>query len=201
MARDAWFAAIWDWQAGHEGGSLKRLRREAIGVLHGRVLEVGVGIGSNWPYIRSDIEYVGIEPNEAMLERALKHARQQGRAVDLRPVDVQAMPFPDASFDVVITTLTFCSVPDAGAGLREIRRVLKPGGEFRFLEHVRARRRTWARLQSLLKPMTRRCAGGCEWDRDTLDAIRAAGFEVEKVRHGRLGFLPIVFGSATTPGS
>lgn len=199
MTRDGWFAAIWDWQAHHEGKALKRLRREAVGDLHGRVLEVGVGVGSNWPYLSSDIEYVGIEPNEAMLERALKHAREEGRSIDLRPVDVQAMPFPDACFDAVVATLTFCSVPDAGAGLREIRRILKPGGEFRFLEHVEARRSAWARLQSLVKPLTQRYGGGCEWDRDTLGAIRAAGFEVSNMRRDRLAFLPIVLGSATRP--
>ncbi len=201
MARDGWFAAVWDWQAHHEGNGLKRLRREAVADLHGRVLEVGVGVGSNWPYLSSEIEYVGIEPNEAMLKRALKHGREEGRSMDLRPIDVQAMPFPDASFDAVVATLTFCSVPDAGAGLREIRRVLKRGGEFRFVEHVRAKRQGWARLQSLLKPATRRLGGGCEWDRDTLGAIRTAGFDVSKVRHDRLAFIPIVVGSATEPAS
>lgn len=199
MARDGWFAATWDWQAHHEGRSLRRLRREVAGNLHGRVLEVGVGVGSNWTYLTGDVEYLGIEPNEAMLERALKHAREEGRSMDLRPIDVQAMPFPDASFDAVIATLTFCSVPDPAAGLREIRRVLKPGGEFRFLEHVRARRRLGARLQSLVKPVTRRFGGGCEWDRDTIAAIHGAGFDMADVRHGRLAFLPIVVGTATAP--
>ena len=199
MARDGWFAAVWDWQAHHEGKRLKLLRREVAGDVHGRVLEVGVGVGSNWPYLPGDVEYVGIEPNEAMLERALKHAREQGRSMDLRLIDVQAMPFPDASFDAVVATLTFCSVPDAGTGLREIRRVLQPGGEFRFLEHVRARRSAWARVQSFLKPATRRLGGGCEWDRDTLAAIRAAGLEVSKPRRDRLALLPIVAGSATKP--
>ncbi len=201
MTPDGWFAAVWDWQAHHEGQSLKRLRREAVADLHGRVLEVGVGVGSNWPYLSSDIEYVGIEPNEAMLERALKHAREEGRSMDLQTVDVQAMPFPDASFDAVLATLTFCSVSDADAGLREIRRVLKPEGEFRFFEHVRAKRRGWARLQSLVKPLTRRLGGGCEWDRDTVRAIRGAGFDIGAIRHGRLAFLPIVVGTATAPAS
>lgn len=199
MAGDGWFAAIWDWQARHEGKTLKCLRREAVRDVHGRVLEVGVGVGSNWPYLPSDVEYVGIEPNEAMLERALKHARKERRSMDLRPIDVQLMPFPDASFDVVLATLTFCSVADASAGLREVRRVLKPGGELRFLEHVRARGSAWARLQSLVKPITRRCGGGCEWDRDTLNAIRTAGFAISDVRHERFAFIPIVVGSATNP--
>lgn len=201
MERDGWFAAMWDWQAHREGKSLKRLRREVVGDAHGRVLEVGVGVGSNWPYLAGGVEYVGIEPNEAMLERALKHARAEGRSLDLQPVDVQAMPFPDGSFDAVIATLTFCSVADASAGLREIRRVLKPGGEFRFLEHVRAERSGWARLQSLVKPLTRLGGGGCEWDRDTFGAIRDAGFAISNVRHGRLAFMPIVVGSATKPAA
>lgn len=199
MTRDGWFAATWDWQGRHEGKSLKRLRRKAVADLHGRVLEVGVGVGANWPFLADDVEYVGIEPNEAMLERALEHARKEGRSIDLRPTDVQAMPFPDGSFDAVVATLTFCSVPDAAAGLREIRRILKPGGEFRFLEHVRANRRSWARLQTLLKPLTRCLGGGCEWDRDTVAAIKAAGLDVSKLRRGRLAFMPIVLGTATRP--
>lgn len=77
MARDRWFAATWDWQAHHERKRLKRLRREVVGAVHGRVLEVGVGVGSNWPYLAGGVEYVGLEPNEAMLERALKHARRR----------------------------------------------------------------------------------------------------------------------------
>lgn len=201
MARDGWFAAMWDWQSHHEGKGLKRLRRETVGTVHGRVLEVGVGVGSNWPYLAADVEYVGIEPNEAMLERAARHARDEGRSLNLQPIDVQAMPFPDSSFDAVVATLTFCSVADAASGLQEIRRVLKPGGEFRFLEHVRARRSGWARLQSLVKPLTRRCGGGCEWDRDTLSAIRAAGMGISDVRRERLAFIPIVIGSAVKPST
>jgi len=89
IARDGWFAATWDWQAHHEKKRLKRLRREVAEDVHGRVLDVGVGVGSNWPYFPDDTGYAGIEPNEAMLERALKHAREEGRSLDLRLIDVQ----------------------------------------------------------------------------------------------------------------
>lgn len=194
---DRWFAALWDHQSTREGRAMRALRKEAIGTLHGRVLEIGVGVGSNWPFVPADVEYTGIEPNEAMLKRARKHASDQGRSLDLELVDVQEMPFPDGSFDIVYTTITFCSVADPVAGLAEVRRVLRPGGEFRFLEHVRAESPVLAKAQSLLGPLTRRLGGGCSWDRDTLAAIEAAGFELQNVRHTKLHGLPAIIGSAT----
>lgn len=197
--RDRWFAAAWDRHARNESGAIKQLRREAVGELHGRVLEIGVGIGSNWPYLGASIDYTGIESNAAMLGRARKHAQGQGRALDLQQADVQQMPFADESFDIVFATLTFCSVANPAAGLAEIRRVLKPGGEFRFLEHVRSESPAIARMQSLLRPLTRTFAGGCNWDRDTLAAIRAAGFDIEHVRSGKVQALPAIIGSATKP--
>ncbi len=197
--RDRWFAAIWERHARSEGEPLKRLRREAIGQLYGRVLEIGVGVGSNWPYLPAGIDYTGIEPNPAMFDRARKQAEAQGRALDLQLVDVQQMPFGDESFDLVFTTLTFCSVTNPGAGLAEVRRVLKPGGEFRFLEHVRAKSAALARVQWLLRPLTRGFAGGCNWDCDTLAAIKAAGFAVENVREAKIQSLPAILGSATKP--
>lgn len=201
MKSDRWFAALWDRQSRREGKAVRALRKEAIGTLHGRVLEIGVGVGSNWPFLPADVEYTGIEPNEAMLKRAQRHAREQGRQLDLQLVDVQAMPFPDATFDMVFTTLTFCSVADPGAGLAEVRRVLKPGGEFRFLEHVRSESALFARVQSLLRPFTRRFGGGCNWDRNTLASINAAGFETGAARQTKIHGLPAIVGSATRPAS
>ena len=191
------FAAAWDFVTRHEGKALRALRRETIGGATGRTLEVGAGVGANWKYLPAGIEYTGIEPDPYMLERARRHAVEQGHeALALEQVDVQHMPFPDDTFDTVITTLTFCSVPDALQGLREVRRVLKPGGEFRFAEHVRARNPVLAGFQRTITPLTRRWAGGCHQDRDTRATIQRAGLIVASCRRARHGPTPMIIGVA-----
>ena len=79
-------------------------------------LEIGVGVGSNWIYLPEGNDYTGIDPDEYMLQRARRHASEQSRTFDLRPVGVEQLPFPDATFDMAFTTLTFCSVALPGAG-------------------------------------------------------------------------------------
>lgn len=191
------FAAAWDFVTRHEGKGLRALRRETIGGATGRTLEVGVGVGANWKYLPEGVDYTGIEPDPFMLERARRHALQQGRrSLALEQVDVQHMPFPDETFDTVVTTLTFCSVPDALEGLREVRRVLKSGGEFRFAEHVLANNPLLAAVQRTITPLTRRWAGGCHQDRDTLTTIQRAGFTVASCRGARHGPTPMIIGVA-----
>lgn len=193
------FARIWSLQTRREPNSLKAIRRWVTEGARGRVLEVGVGIGTNWPYLPTGTDYTGIEPDPHMLGRARATAQLQGLELDLRQVDVQSLPFENESFDTVIVTLTFCSVDRPQAGLREIRRVLKPGGELRFAEHVRAINPLLARLQALIKPATRACAGGCEWNRDTVAEISGCGFEDISYERKRVAFLPVVVGSARKP--
>lgn len=190
------FAALWSRQTRGEGAALRRLRQDVAGGVHGKVLEVGFGVGTNWPYLPAGIEYVGIEPDGYMFERAAVASRKQGLALDLRPADVQALPFADATFDSAPCTLTFCSVADPVLGFKELRRVLKPGGELHFAEHVRSTNAIYARLQGWLKPVTRLCGGGCEHDRDTVAAMRSAGLDRIAFRSQRLMGLPVVSGVA-----
>jgi len=191
------FAAIWSRQTAHESATFQRLRERVASGAIGRVLEVGVGVGSNWRFLPPAIDYVGIDPDEFMLKRARERARTEAPHFILEPYDVQNLPYDDESFDSAITTLTFCSVPDAPKGLAEVRRVLKPGGELRFWEHVRSDNRLYARLQSMAGPLTRLTAGGCEHNRDTLSAIRGAGFEVGSVERTRAMGMPMICGVAT----
>ena len=195
------FAAFWELATRFEGNTEKELRRRVVSGAQGKTLEVGVGVGTNWAYLPETIEYTGIEPDPHMLRRAREQARRQGRTLDLQPLTVEELPFPDNSFDTVFTTLTFCSVEHPSRGLREIRRVLKPGGQFRFAEHVQAHQPFPARVQSALKPLTRRLGGGCEWDRDTETTIRGAGLEIETVQRRRLAWMPIIVGTARKRGS
>lgn len=189
------FAAAWDWLSRHESARERRLRARLAGQATGRVLEIGYGVGSNWPHLPADVDYVGIEPDPYMRERA-ERRRPPGRELDLRDGDAQALDFPDASFDTVLGTLVLCTVPDPAAALREIRRVLKPGGRLIFWEHVNARAKAGRLALGAITPLWSRVGGGCHPNRDTLQAIEAAGFAVEDLRQGKIGPLPAISGVA-----
>jgi ubiquinone/menaquinone biosynthesis C-methylase UbiE len=160
----------------------RRVRREIVGDAAGWVLEVGAGTGLNLPYYRRARQVVATDPDAAMLRRARRRAAGAHVPVALLVADAQALPFPDGTFDTVVATCVFCTVPDPGAGFREIRRVLKSEGELRLLEHVRAPSPTAAWLQDRLTPAWSRVAGGCHLNRDTLATLREAGFAAQEMR-------------------
>jgi ubiquinone/menaquinone biosynthesis C-methylase UbiE len=139
------------------------LRREIVGQAHGIVLEVGAGGGQNFPfYGPACVERVeAVEPDEAMLVEARRTLSAAPVPITLTRAQVETLPFPDAQFDSVVAALVFCSVDDPERGLREVWRVLKPGGTLLLLEHVRAQARMVAWLQDVLVPVTTRCMGHC----------------------------------------
>ncbi|MBU1206241.1 MAG: class I SAM-dependent methyltransferase, partial [Proteobacteria bacterium] len=116
----------------------KKWRKKLFSQLEGQeILEVGVGTGKNLPYYPAGKSVIAIDISERMLFRAREKAARLGLPFTLLKMDVQALQFPDHSFDATISTFVFCSVPDPGQGLQELRRILKPGGRAYFLEHVR----------------------------------------------------------------
>jgi ubiquinone/menaquinone biosynthesis C-methylase UbiE len=161
------------------GGRVRR--RRVLGQATGRVLEVGIGTGLNLEHYPADIELTGIDISERMLERARQRAERQGRPVQLELADVEAMPYPYATFDTVTATCVFCSVADPVQGLREVRRVVKPEGRVLLLEHVRPRNLVLGALFDLLTPLTRRLFGP-EINRRTEENVRAAGLEITSIR-------------------
>jgi ubiquinone/menaquinone biosynthesis C-methylase UbiE len=140
-----------------------------------RVLEVEVGTGKSMPYYPNEMTITAIDLSLRMLEQAHMHAARDHIAVDLREADVQALPFPDASFDTVIATCVFCSVPDPVLGLRELRRVLVPGGQLLLLEHVVSHRPLLGPIMGLLNPLVVRMMGA-NINRETVENVRRAGF-------------------------
>lgn len=195
------FAAFWDWVVRHEGSDEKALRRQLASHAHGRVLELGVGVGANWKYLPDDCEYVGIEPDRFMLERARKHAQESGHSATLLAARAENLPLPDESFDAVLVTLTMCSVTSQPTALSEVMRVLKPGGQLLFLEHVRPTGRIKGPLTDLVTPLWKRAAAGCHPNRRTLAAVRTSGFEVRELRETGLHGLPHILGIARKPES
>lgn len=190
------FAAVWAFQVRHEGKADRRLREQAAAGLHGRVLEIGAGTGANWPYLPAGVDYSGIEPDPAMLARARETATKMGNSYDLHQAGAEAIPFPEATFDAVLVTWTLCSVADVPAGLAEMRRVLKPGGELRFVEHVRPSGRVPGRLADAITPLWKRLGAGCHPNRRTADSLRAAGFTLQEFQQLRHRGIPVIRGVA-----
>jgi ubiquinone/menaquinone biosynthesis C-methylase UbiE len=166
-----------------EGSEEDAIRRELLAGLTGRVVEVGSGSGPNFRlYPDTVTELVGVEPEDYLRARAEQAAVPV--PLPIRMVDALAdrLPFEDASFDAAVVAQVLCSVPSQADALGELRRVLRPGGELRFYEHVIARQPRYARFQRLAGRVTPRLCGGCHPDRDTGRAIEEAGFRVDRCR-------------------
>jgi ubiquinone/menaquinone biosynthesis C-methylase UbiE len=156
---------------------LKRWRQWLCEGARGRVLDLGSGTGRNLPLLPPDS--VGVDPALDPLRRA----RRRAPAARLVQARAEALPFRDATFDTVVSGLVFCSVDDPPSGFREVRRVLRPAGALRMLEHVRSERPWRARVQDLIQPAWTRIAGGCRPNRATERTVEGAGFAIDRDSH------------------
>ncbi len=156
----------------------------------GRALELGVGTGRNLVhYRRSGPEAVAaIDPDYASLRRAFSRRDGNSDWISLYQARAEELPFGDACFDVVLGTLVFCTIADPTSALQEVRRVVKPGGQLRLVEHVRVHNRLLAGMQDLATPLWEKIGAGCHLNRDTVAAVEHAGFHIEAV-HNHLGGL------------
>jgi ubiquinone/menaquinone biosynthesis C-methylase UbiE len=157
-------------------------RRALLTAARGRVLEVGAGTGLNLRHYPAEIdELVLSEPVASMARRLERRAAQRAQPPRVVVAPAERLPFPDATFDTVVSTLVLCTVPEPERALSEILRVLKPGGSLLFIEHVRSRTERWARWQDRLARPWAAFASGCRCNRDTLDLVEASGMRLARV--------------------
>jgi ubiquinone/menaquinone biosynthesis C-methylase UbiE len=180
------------------------MRRNLIAGASGDVLEIGSGTGANLGYYGTGVESLTVtEPERPMLKRLERKAREQNSTATVLRAPAEDLPFEDASFDTVVSTLVLCGVDDQPRVVREIRRVLRPGGRLIFMEHVRSDDPRVAERQDRMNPVNRfvMC---CDCNRPTLDTIRSAGFEVTQLEQTELPkappfVRPLIVGTATAP--
>lgn len=197
------FAALYDAALPLEERVFGPHREYLAADLSGRVLDLGAGSGAMFSHVADaaadgrELEYHAVEPDPYMRRRAVERAREAGLPVHLGEGRAESIPYPDDAFDAVISAVVFCTVQDPAAGVDEVARVLKPGGEFRFFEHVGAD--GWRRRgQELLTPLWKRAAGGCHLDRDTVERFVGHDafdvIEVERTDAGTFPAAPVVRG-------
>ena len=183
-----WFALAMHYAAERYDALLADRKRDLLGSLKGTIVEIGPGTGTNFRYYPRGVRWIGVEPNPYMHPYLRRAGNAAGIEVVVRQNHAENMDLADGFADVVVTTAVLCSVHDQARTLQEIRRVLKPGGQFVFLEHVGAGRTTSLRkVQQFVRPFWGCIADGCDPVRDTGEAIIEAGFK------------PIQFESFTLP--
>jgi ubiquinone/menaquinone biosynthesis C-methylase UbiE len=162
----------------------------------GATLEIAVGTGRNLALYPDDVDLTGIELSEGMLALARERAARLRSDADLRRGDAQALDFPPESFDTVTCTISLCSIPDEAAAIREVRRVLRPGGRFVAMEHVRSPSRPVRAVQRAIDPLTVRLEGD-HVAREPLDHLMSGGFRIDELERLKWGIVERVV--ATKP--
>ena len=188
-----------------ERAGLREQRHDLLTQATGATIEIGAGTGLNLPHYPPAVTRLAlIEPDPHMSRRLRRRAARSGRDAEIGSATADRLPFPDASFDTAVVTFTLCSVPDEQVALREITRVLAPGGRLLFLEHVRSADPHIAAKQDKAPfpyPLI-----GCHPNRDTLREIKASPLAVESIRAGELPKTPeierpMIMGTARRPAS
>lgn len=180
--RERVFAAVYaPLAAAAEKAYLGDLRERVVADAEGTVIEIGAGTGLNLGHYRKADRVVLAEPSAPMRRRLRRAVEASGTPVTVVDAPAGELPYPDASFDTAVSTLVLCTVPDLPTTLAELRRVLKPGGELRFLEHVRAGDAGLVRWQERVDPLWSWVNVGCHVTRDIAASIVDAGFEIDEI--------------------
>ena len=187
------------WDASVSGEGCEPTGGSVAGTATGRVLEIGAGTGFNFPYYLESVSLVATDPDPFMLRWARKKAKELGLKVEFHQCPAEMLPLPDASFDTVISTLTLCTVRNPVRALSEIKRILKPDGIFRFIEHVQADHGFHKWVQNRLTPFWRWIGAGCHLNRSTAGNIESAGLQIFELQQHRMPLVPFIIGAAKLP--
>ncbi|HET9228589.1 MAG TPA: class I SAM-dependent methyltransferase [Thermoanaerobaculia bacterium] len=172
----------WFVHAALRGPELQEVRSEYLGEAEGEVLEIGFGSGLNVPHLSGRVRKLyAVEPADAAWTIAEKIIRKAPFPVERTGRTAEAIPLPDDSVDEVISSFSLCTIPDVESALAEVRRVLRPGGTFRFLEHGRSADSRISCWQDRLNPVQKCLAGGCHLNREPDRLLREAGFRIERL--------------------
>jgi ubiquinone/menaquinone biosynthesis C-methylase UbiE len=160
----------------------RRLRRRVCAGLAGDVVEIGFGSGLNVPFYPGAVTRVAaVEPADVAWKLAAKRLGETSATVERSGLDGQSLPFGDDSFDAALSTWTMCTIPDVAVALREVRRVLKPGGALHFVEHGLAPDEPVRRWQRRFEPLQKRLFGGCHLTRPIAELLTTAGFTITEI--------------------
>jgi ubiquinone/menaquinone biosynthesis C-methylase UbiE len=203
--RASFFAMTYDRQiAKTEEAGLRAFRQRLLAGATGQVIEIGGGTGANLPHYGSAVESLTVtEPMVPMVRRLERRIQEHGYAAKVLRAPAEDLPFDDDTFDTAVSTLVLCGVDDQPRALRELRRVLRPGGRLLFFEHVRSDDPARARLQDRMNWLNRLVVC-CDCNRATLGSIEQAGFAITQVEHTALPkapkfVSPAITGTATAP--
>ena len=185
---------IIDWGCGQ--AIMQQQRERVVPMASGCVLEIGIGSGRNLPFYDSKNvdRVIGIDPSAEMLAMARARSRDLPFELELIQLSSEQMPLDDHSVDTVLTTFTLCTIPDVEAALKQMRRVLKPGGELIFCEHGRAPDAGIQKWQDRINPLWKRCFGGCNINRNIPALLRANGFRINRIEQAYLPDTPRIVG-------
>lgn len=188
------FPRLFDWMAA-DNEELQGLRGRTLAAARGRVLELGFGTGLNLSHYPPAVHrIVAVDPNPGMADLARERIASAGIEVEHHQITAEALPFDARSFDSVVCTLTLCSIPKVDAALREVHRVLKPGGQFLFFEHGRHPQASIYKWQQRLNPLWRRVFDGCNINRDMAGLVRDSGLQVTALENSVLEQMPKLVG-------
>lgn len=190
---NAWFFQAFDRYINHI--ALRHKATAFAGIEGERIVELGAGVGANFVHLPQGSTVVAVEPSEAMHDALRRRADERGVHLELFGARAERLPLPDASVDEVICSLVLCTVEDPEAAVTEVRRILRPGGRFRFVEHVAAP--SWSPRRWLQRALRRPWSWifeGCDLCRDTGALVERSGFSTVELRRGRLrrsAFFPV----------
>ncbi|UOQ94010.1 class I SAM-dependent methyltransferase [Halobacillus shinanisalinarum] len=177
-----WFSRIYDIaMTPLEQAMFKKVRKTLVNEATGRVLEIGSGTGVNFPHYKKAARVDAIEPNPLMRKQSLKRIKQSQVRIQTYSVQAEKLPFDDNTFDSVVATLVFCTIPDPVQAIKEIQRVSKPEASLFLFEHVRMDHPLLGRMQDGLTPIWLRMCDGCHLNRDTLGLLKSMNVSISRV--------------------